>query len=60
MARQRTSIVIDEELWRRFKAHLALRGKEMSVVMARLIEAYLEADNPLAPINKVLDQTDRQ
>jgi metal-responsive CopG/Arc/MetJ family transcriptional regulator len=40
--RQRTSITVDELLWRRFRATIALQGKDMSPVIERLIEQYLD------------------
>lgn len=40
--RQRTSITVDELLWRRFRATVALEGKDMSPVLEQLIEQYLE------------------
>jgi hypothetical protein len=40
--RQRTSISVDDLLWRRFKATLALQDKDMSAVLEQLIEAYLK------------------
>ena len=39
--RQRTSITVDELLWRRFRATVALEGKDMSPVLEQLIEDYL-------------------
>jgi hypothetical protein len=43
MARQRTSINVDAQLWRRFKSVLALEGKDMSPVIEYWIRKYLEA-----------------
>jgi hypothetical protein len=40
-AKQRTSIYIDPQLWRRFKALLALQGKDMSPVIEAWIERYV-------------------
>jgi metal-responsive CopG/Arc/MetJ family transcriptional regulator len=39
--RQRTSISVDDLLWRRFKATLALQDKDMSAVIEQLVEQYL-------------------
>jgi metal-responsive CopG/Arc/MetJ family transcriptional regulator len=41
-ARQRTSINIDARLWRRFKATLALQGKDMSPVLEEFLRGYLD------------------
>jgi hypothetical protein len=41
-ARQRTSINVDALLWRRFKATLALQGKDMSPVLEDFLRAYLD------------------
>jgi hypothetical protein len=40
--RQRTSISVDDLLWRRFKATLALQDKDLSAVIEQLVERYLE------------------
>ena len=40
--RQRTTITVDDRLWRRLKATLALENKDMSAVLEQLIEAYLK------------------
>ena len=40
--RQRTSITVDDLLWRRFKATLALQDKDMSAVIEQLVEQYLQ------------------
>jgi metal-responsive CopG/Arc/MetJ family transcriptional regulator len=40
--RQRTSITVDDLLWRRFKATLALQDKDMSTVIEHLVEQYLQ------------------
>ena len=40
--RQRTSISVDDLLWRRFKATLALQDKDMSAVIEQLVEQYLQ------------------
>jgi hypothetical protein len=42
MPRQRTSITVDPLLWRRFKATLALQGKDMSPVLEAFVQAYLQ------------------
>jgi hypothetical protein len=46
--RQRTSISVDERLWRRFKSLLALEDKEMSTVLEQLVEGYIEANEAAA------------
>ena len=43
MARQRTSINVDAQLWRRFKSVLALEGRDMSPVIEQWIQQYLDA-----------------
>ena len=40
--RQRTSINVDARLWRRFKATLALQGKDMSPILEDFLRAYLD------------------
>jgi hypothetical protein len=45
--RQRTTITVDDLLWRRFKSLLALEDKEMGTVLEELVERYLE-DNEAA------------
>jgi metal-responsive CopG/Arc/MetJ family transcriptional regulator len=40
--RQRTSITVDDLLWRRFKATLALQDRDMSAVVEELVEQYLQ------------------
>ena len=42
MPRQRTSINVNTLLWRRFKATLALQGKDMSPVLEEFLRAYLD------------------
>jgi hypothetical protein len=42
--RQRTTITVDELLWRRFKSLLALEAKDMSAVLEKLVEDYIEAN----------------
>jgi hypothetical protein len=46
--RQRTSISVDDLLWRRFKSLLALEDKEMSTVLEQLVEGYIEANEAAA------------
>jgi len=46
--RQRTSISVDDLLWRRFKSLLALEDKDMSTVLEKLVEDYLEANEATA------------
>ena len=40
--RQRTSITVDDLLWRRFKATLALQDRDMSAAVEELVEQYLQ------------------
>jgi hypothetical protein len=42
--RQRTTITVDDLLWRRFKALLALEDKEMGAVLEQLVGDYIEAN----------------
>jgi hypothetical protein len=46
--RTRTSISVDDLLWRRFKSLLALEDKEMSTVLEQLVEEYIEANEVAA------------
>jgi hypothetical protein len=46
--RQRTTITVDDLLWRRFKSLLALEDKEMGTVIEQLVEGYLEANEAAA------------
>jgi hypothetical protein len=46
--RQRTTITVDDLLWRRFKSLLALEDKEMSTVLEKLVEDYLDANEAAA------------
>jgi hypothetical protein len=46
--RQRTSISVDDLLWRRFRSLLALEDKDMSTVLEKLVEDYLEANEAAA------------
>jgi hypothetical protein len=46
--RQRTSITVDDLLWRRFKSLLALEAKDMSAVLEQLVEEYIEANEAAA------------
>jgi hypothetical protein len=46
--RQRTSISVDDMLWRRFKSLLALEDKDMSTVLEKLVEDYLETNEAAA------------
>lgn len=41
MQRQRTTITVDERIWRHFKSVLALQGKDVSAVLERLCEEYI-------------------
>jgi hypothetical protein len=40
--KQRTSITLDESLWREFKAVCALEGKDMSTVLEQFIKNYIQ------------------
>jgi hypothetical protein len=46
--RQRTTITVDDLLWRRFKSLLALEDKEMSTVLEQLVQEYLDANEAAA------------
>jgi hypothetical protein len=46
--RQRTTITVDDLLWRRFKALLALENKEMGAVLEQLVEDYINANEAAA------------
>jgi hypothetical protein len=46
--RQRTSITVDDQLWRRLKATLALENKDLSAVLEELIEDYLQTHEDAA------------
>jgi hypothetical protein len=46
--RQRTTITVDDLLWRRFKSLLALEAKEMSTVLEQLVGDYIEANESAA------------
>ena len=39
--RQRTTITLDAQVWRRFRSLCALQGKDASAVVEELIKAYL-------------------
>ena len=54
MMRQRTTIAVDDLLWRRFKSLLALEDKEMSTVLEQLVEEYLDANEAAAQERVVL------
>lgn len=41
--KQRTSITLDAQLWREFKAVCALEGKDMSAVLEQFIDDYIQA-----------------
>ena len=40
--RHRTTITVDDLLWRRFKSLLALEDKDMSAVLEQLVENYID------------------
>ena len=42
--RHRTTITVDDLLWRRFESLLALEDKDMSAVLEQLVEDYIEAN----------------
>jgi hypothetical protein len=42
--RHRTTITVDDLLWRRFKSLLALEDKDMSAVLEQLVGDYIEAN----------------
>jgi hypothetical protein len=44
MKPMRTSITVNPQLWRRFKALLALEDKDMSAVIEQLVADYIEAN----------------
>ena len=44
MKPMRTSITVNPQLWRRFKALLALEDKDMSAVIEQLVGDYIEAN----------------
>jgi hypothetical protein len=46
--RQRTTINVDDLLWRRFKSLLALEAKEMSSVIEELVQEYIDANEAAA------------
>jgi hypothetical protein len=46
--RQRTTINVDDLLWRRFKSLLALEAKEMGTVLEELVQAYIDANEAAA------------
>ena len=44
MKPMRTSITVNPQVWRRFKALLALEDKDMSAVLEKLVQEYIEAN----------------
>jgi hypothetical protein len=52
--RQRTSIYVDAQLWRRFKSLLALQGRDMSPVIEQWIQDYLDAQEQAAQAKESL------
>jgi metal-responsive CopG/Arc/MetJ family transcriptional regulator len=54
MATQRTSINVDSQIWRRFKALLAMEGRDMSPVIEQWIREYVEAHEPVAQAKESL------
>jgi hypothetical protein len=40
--RHRTSITVDGKIWRRFRAVLAMQGKDVSAVLEQLAERYIQ------------------
>jgi hypothetical protein len=53
-SRQRTSINVDAQLWRRFKACLALEGRDMSPVIEQWIQDYLDTHEQAATVKEHL------
>lgn len=41
MAKKRTTIIVDEDEWKKFKAKVAMRDETCTEVLSRLISAYL-------------------
>jgi metal-responsive CopG/Arc/MetJ family transcriptional regulator len=58
--RQRTSITVDDFLWRRFRATVALEGKDMSPVLEQLIEDYLREHETTAREAATRNQEERR
>jgi hypothetical protein len=58
MARRSTSIYVEETLWRRFKATLALQGKDISPILEDFIERYLRQHEAAArkAVNQETDE----
>ena len=54
MPTQRTSINVDAQLWRRFKALLAMEGREMSPTIEQWIREYVEEREPVAQAKESL------
>jgi hypothetical protein len=44
MKPMRTSITVNPQVWRRFKALLALEDKDMSAVLEQLVQEYIDAN----------------
>ena len=43
MKPMRTSITVNPQVWRRFKALLALEDKDMSAILEQLVQDYIDA-----------------
>jgi len=52
MAKRRTTIYLDEELWRRFRIHASIRGVSASSLLEELIREEL-ADQVITAIEKL-------
>lgn len=44
MAKFLSTLAIEEELWRKFKAKAALEGRDMRQILEELIRLYVEGD----------------
>jgi hypothetical protein len=44
MKPMRTSITVNPQVWRRFKALLALEDKDMSAILEQLVQEYIDAN----------------
>jgi hypothetical protein len=42
LAKRKTSVIIDEDLWRKFKAQCVLGGLKVGVALEQLISEFLE------------------
>jgi hypothetical protein len=46
--RRRTTITVEERTWRRFRSVLALQGKDVSAVLEKLCEDYINENEAAA------------